>query len=794
MRIKLTGAAASAVLVGSTALAGLGGVAGAAAPAAGAAESACQMGNGVKHVITIVFDNVHFSRDNPNVPSDLEQMPHLLRFLERNGVVFSNTHTPMIAHTADDSLSIYTGLYGDRHGQPVSNSYRTYNPDGTTDPAGTFAYWTDPVYDTLATPTAGHDQTPTMVFSPRVPARSGHTARQTPAPWVPFTRAGCSVGDYSTANMVLENTKLDLPTVFGANSPEVQQYNADPDKYKDDETTDYVGIAVHCSVGDPTCTKAQAVKFGQHTPSRTAVPDRLPTEPGGYHHFKALFGAKYTDSQVGGGKPDVTHHGFKVTGKSGNLVDIFGHTLRNAYTGKPGFVGFDPTAGQTLAYLADMQEAGVPVTYGYISDLHAVKAFDKGPCTTDSANDPETGKPIVGAPIGPGDSCYAQNTHRYDRAFHRFFKRLRADGITPANTVFQISAEENDQFDGANVGRATVPTPRGCTGGAHPCHYSSTQIGELQANLTPLLAHTKSAETAYDLEPQGAAIYVHGRPRAAAPRVRQLERDTAAMRADNPYSGAKRQHIVKYQAGALEERILHMRTADPLRTPTYTMFPVPDYYFAKNPDDPAVEIDNGYAYNHGYYTPNIDITWSSFVGPGVAHRGLDGPTPANGNQPQDPNSHNTVPQASKLGTWVEETDLRPTLMYLTGLRDDYRHDGSVLRAALRHHPRALRRTEALARVYRQLNSAVGRFATDTLIADSRALASGTPGNDSTYRHEQRRLRNLAHDRDVLATRIKGMLHRADDLGRTPNTDNVHDAIRHAQRLLARAHDLTVSLR
>ncbi len=116
-------------------------------------------------MISLVFDNVHFARDNPNVPSDLEQMPHLLNFLEQNGTVMSNLHTPMIAHTADDSLAIYTGLYGDRHGQPLSNSYKTYNPDGTTDPATSFAYWTSPVVDTAAAPTAGHDTSPTMAYS-----------------------------------------------------------------------------------------------------------------------------------------------------------------------------------------------------------------------------------------------------------------------------------------------------------------------------------------------------------------------------------------------------------------------------------------------------------------------------------------------------------------------------------------------------------------------------------------------------------------------------------------------------
>src|SRR6266849_3798296 len=43
--------------------------------------SGCQLhsANGViQHVIYIQFDNTHFTRDNPNVPSDLEQMPNLL--------------------------------------------------------------------------------------------------------------------------------------------------------------------------------------------------------------------------------------------------------------------------------------------------------------------------------------------------------------------------------------------------------------------------------------------------------------------------------------------------------------------------------------------------------------------------------------------------------------------------------------------------------------------------------------------------------------------------------------------
>src|SRR5579864_3303977 len=64
--------------------------------------SRCHLGNGIKHVVYLQFDNVHLRRDNPNVPSDLEQMPNLLDFLTDNGTLFTNHHTPLISHTAVD--------------------------------------------------------------------------------------------------------------------------------------------------------------------------------------------------------------------------------------------------------------------------------------------------------------------------------------------------------------------------------------------------------------------------------------------------------------------------------------------------------------------------------------------------------------------------------------------------------------------------------------------------------------------------------------------------------------------
>ncbi|HEX7994246.1 MAG TPA: hypothetical protein VF506_10010, partial [Streptosporangiaceae bacterium] len=379
-------AAASAVAIGSLALAGavapgmaFAARSGPARPAAAVHDDSnvCQLGNGVKHVIQLTFDNVHFFRDNPNVPSDLQLIPSLLQFFQNNGTWLSNNHTPLIAHTGDDILTTNTGLYGDRHGMPISNSYRTFNPNGTTDPAGSFAYWTDPVCDTAATPTTGHDTNPSMVYASQPPATAENPPAPTtvtPAPWVPFTRAGCDVGDVATANQELENAAVDFPKVFGASSPEVAQLNADGDRFKDAEVADYVGLGVQCAqgAGSQFCSSAQAVKFGQTDPSATAVSDLLPDEPGGYNDFLSLFGHRYIAPQLGAGTPDVTHDGYEVTNASGNLVDLNGNQINGAFlTNHPGFPGFSSiNASQTLAYMSDMLESGVPVVNGYISDIH----------------------------------------------------------------------------------------------------------------------------------------------------------------------------------------------------------------------------------------------------------------------------------------------------------------------------------------------------------------------------------------------------------------------------------------
>jgi hypothetical protein len=736
------------------------------------ASNACQLGNGIQHVVQITFDNVHFFRDNPNVPSDLEMMPNLLHFFENNGTFMSNNHTPLIAHTANDILTTLTGLYGDRQGMSAgNNAYRFYNPNGTTDPASAFAYWTDPIFDTLTQPAPGSDANPSMVYSATPPATTSPPPAPdtiTPAPWVPYTRAGCDAGYVGTANVELENTGVDIPKVFGPNSPEAQQLAADGDRFKDAEVADYVGVAVHCAQGSAFCADAQGVKFGQTAASATASPDLLPNEPGGYNGFQGLFGHRYVAPQLGAGTPNVMHHGYEVTNAAGNLVDLNGNQLNGAFLNPPapGFPGFGSiNASQTLAYLADMQEAGVPITGGYISDVHGNEHI---PGVTACNGAP--------AALGPGSPCYVAQAQYYNQAFGTFFQRLAADGITPANTLFVLSSDEGDHVAGANVGRAIQPTPANCDGATVsgdtvtpdvPCTYPAGTFGELSGNLSGLLATEKNNTTPFATTGAGDSspyIYVTGNPGQNTDVVRTLERDAGGLTAANPYTGTT-QPITNYLADRTEAAILHMVNADPARTPTFTMFARPDYFLstgATNCTSPCVSVNPGFAYNHGDYAAEIDTNFVGFAGPGVQNLGLDGSAADAGPSSAGSDSGQvTVPGSHTKGTWVDETDIRPTMMYLLGLTDDYEHDGRVITQILANPNKALSAAgvATLGDCYKQLNSSVGTFGTATLKFATKGIESTSPG-DAQYLATDQALVTLDQSRDQLAGVIKQDLENA----------------------------------
>ncbi|HLX78934.1 MAG TPA: hypothetical protein VKR27_08615 [Acidimicrobiales bacterium] len=680
----------------------------------------------VRHVIEITFDNVHFTRDNPNVPSDLEQIPSLLNFIENKGALLSNEHTPLIAHTADDILTTLTGVYGSTHGQPVANDYRTYNTiTNSSDSESSFAYWTDPVTNSNATDTA-----PTMDDGGKV----------MPAPWVSFTRAGCDVGAFGTANMEIENPGTDLPVIFGPGSPEVQQYNNDPNPFKDQEVADYEGISVHCSqASDSVCAR-----------STNAVSDKLTDEPGGYIGYDGLFGNKFVAPVVGG------------TGAGGQIVtDLGGTPITDPYTGTPGFPGFDPTASQTLGYIAAMQEHGIPVTYGYIEDTHENFA--------------------TGNAAGPGDPAHESNLVADNNAFATFFARLQRDGITKKNTLFIFSSDEGDHFSGTRT-----LTPAGCDGVTTFCTFPQGTIGELQASVNGLLKeHFTGAPTDYQIEADTAPnFYVNGNPAPGGADERTLEQDLGQLTFSDPYTSST-VPFTNFLADKTEENILHMVTADPLRTPTFTDFANTDLYVEKTSgtscpspssgdtatSDPCILINPGFAWEHGDVAPEINTNWLGIVGPGVKEVGLDSQT------------------------WADETDVRPTLMYLTGLKDDYAHSGRVLFEDLRrsaipgglHDPDNFADFLQLGATYKQLEAGVGQFGMDTLAASTIGLESTSP---TVYSNMETALSNLGAQRDALATTIESDLENVEFNGATISEHLAKELTAQAQQLINEAAALS----
>ena len=645
-----------------------------------AATTTCALGaNGtsVKHVIYIQFDNVHYTRDNPNVPSDLQQMPNLLSFITGNGTLISHEHTPLIAHTADDIVTSETGLYGSDQGVPIANEYNYYTPSGSSDTAGSFAYWTDPVVDYNTTTSAPvGDSNHTLITA---------QGKNAPAPWVPYTRAGCDFGSVAAADTELENTLPDIPLVYGANSAEAKE--AETPALANKAEADFMGLSVHCAHGSAVCA-------GSHG----GVADLLPDEPGGYSGYQALFGNKFIQP---------------VISPSGPVRDLNGNVIKDP-TGDVGFPGYNGLTGPVgLAYTLDLQTHGIPVTFTYLSDVH----------------DNWT----TGAGLGPGTATYESQLRVENAAFGAFFARLAAAGITKANTLFVITADEGDHFVGSS------PTPASCNGAAVACSYS--KAGEVDGNLTGMLAG-QGVTTPFDVEADSApVIYVHGQPAGSAAPVRAMERAAAGLTETDLATG-QGVRLTNYLADPVEMNILHMVTGDPKRTGTFALFANPDFWLSSGPakcgsscvSEPAGQD----AWNHGDVAPAINTTWLGLAGPGVAHIGVD----------------NAI--------WSDHTDIQPTMLALLGLHDDYVPDGVVLAdvieptalppAMLSSYPTLTK----LGRVYTRLEAAVGEFGLDTLAASTRALASSSPG-DATYTTIEGQLTSLGAARNALAGQIQALL-------------------------------------
>ena len=670
------------------------------------AASTCQLGNGIQHVVYVQFDNVHLRRDNPNVPSDLEQMPNLLNFLQNSGTLLTNHHTPLISHTSVDILTSLTGVYGEKMGIPIGNTILYFS--GTSSKfTSAFQYWTD---------NFGITTVPHMV---------DQRGKIHPAPWVPFTRAGCDVGAFSVANIEFENVGSDIDNVFGKTSDEHNEAQMNHDL----AVADFEGIAIHCAQGSALCGG-----------SKHAGTDKLPDEPGDYNGFQALFGNKYV-------APALNHSPSII------INDLDGVAISDGPngTGNPGFPGFDPTPSQTLGYLAAMLEAGVPVVYGYIEDAH----------------DNHLTPPPDDQALGPGEQIYESQLQAFDAAFGKFFTRLANEGFTKDNTLFVITSDENDHF----AGDVTKANPPGCDGVHTVCTYPTGAKGEVQAYLNKLFQGEAGDSTGFNIDFDDApGIWINGNPAQTDPVTRKLEQEAATLRGYDPITGGTNQ-IMAALADHAEQKLLHMITSDPQRTPNFILFANPDYFFLTSGTKPACTAipscftqSRDHAWNHGNFQDEITHTWLGMVGPGVKNFGQTG------------------------AIFTDHTDIRPTILSLTQLSDDYTHDGRVifdiiadnaLPVPLRGHTDTLTQ---LAELYKQINAPTGALGITTLTGIStQALQSTDP---STYSALEAKITSITNQRDAIASQMIAMLENAAFQGQKIDEGKAKSLIAQAQALLS----------
>ena len=146
----------------------------------------------------------------------------------------------------------------------------------------------------------------------------------------------------------------------------------------------------------------------------------------------------------------------------------------------------------------------------------------------------------------------------------------------------------------------------------------------------------------------------------------------------------------------------------------------------------------------------------------------------------------------------DHVDVRPTILFLSGLRDDYQHDGrliletiddSVLPKSLQDDSETLLR---LGQVYKQIEAPFGRLAHDTLTVSTFALESNST-NDATYKKLEGDIESWTSQRDSLGAQIKAMLEGAEFEGKSIDEAEASNLISQAEALLANASNVVNEL-
>jgi hypothetical protein len=296
-----------------------------------------------------------------------------------------------------------------------------------------------------------------------------------------------------------------------------------------------------------------------------------------------------------------------------------------------------------------------------------------------------------------------------------------------------VTADEGDHFVGSS------PSPSNCDGVTTPCTY--TQVGEIDADYPHFVGGT--LPSGYGFHSDSAPVtWVTGDPSADDPDVRLAEQTLAATTVTNIYTGATDNLFVAFADSPELSALRQASLGDPARIPTVSVFGNENYFFesdacATDPNPPYLCFDSGFAWNHGDIQNPIATVWLGLAGPGVRNQGEND------------------------SVWLDHTDVRPTMLSLLGLKDDYEHDGRLLVEVLPYSsiPPAIRAAAssfvALAEVYKQISAPFDAFGNTTLIGLSTLGIAGT--DDLVYPDNEATIASLTARRDALVAQIRPLL-------------------------------------
>jgi hypothetical protein len=265
----------------------------------------------------------------------------------------------------------------------------------------------------------------------------------------------------------------------------------------------------------------------------------------------------------------------------------------------------------------------------------------------------------------------------------------------------------------------------------------------------------------FDMAP---GYYLNNKPRETDPVTRQFEQALAELTITDPYLN----QTIPLSVGLADRaamKLLHMVSGDPLRTPTVVSWNEPNSW-VQTGGGAAVSINPRFAWMHGGIQPEIANTWLGLVGPGVNKGGIDDTT------------------------WTDHTDVRPTILALAGLKDDYLHDGRVIVEQLdpeglpEEIEERLDNYQALSIAYKQLNAPFGELSLASIKYSTALIQTDSPAAYNSYLDK---MAGFTAGRDALAGKIKEVLEGAafGDAEIRPGT---------AGSLLGQAHGLIAEMK